>query len=114
MLETNKIYCIDCMEGMKQLPDESVDAIVTDPPYDLVQMTKRYGKENSKPCGKGTDGRFRRLTRGFMGKTWDGTGIACRIESLQFIGFEINKEYCNIAEERIKDHLKQKKLFEIT
>ena len=38
----------DCREAMKALPDVSVDAIVTDPPYEL----------------------------GFMGKGWDKTGVA--------------------------------------
>ena len=33
MLERNKIYCIDVMEGLKQLDDESVDLIITSPPY---------------------------------------------------------------------------------
>ena len=35
MLELNKIYCMDCLEGMKQLEDNSIDLIVTDPPYNL-------------------------------------------------------------------------------
>ena len=48
MLELNKIYCWDCLEIMKLLPENSVDSIVTDPPYEL----------------------------GFMGKSWDNTGIA--------------------------------------
>lgn len=42
MLETNKIYCIDCLEGMKKLPDESVDSIVTDPPYGLKFMGHKW------------------------------------------------------------------------
>ena len=45
-----KIYLIlgDCLEKLKELPENSVDSIVTDPPYEL----------------------------GFMGKSWDNTGIA--------------------------------------
>jgi len=35
MLELNKIYCMDCIEGLKQIPDNSVDLIVTDPPYNF-------------------------------------------------------------------------------
>lgn len=31
----NKITCGDCYELIKNLPDKSVDLIVTDPPYDL-------------------------------------------------------------------------------
>lgn len=30
-LELNKIYNEDCLEGMKKIPDNSIDLIVTDP-----------------------------------------------------------------------------------
>ncbi|TSC93116.1 MAG: putative Modification methylase BamHII (N-4 cytosine-specific methyltransferase BamHII) (M.BamHII) [Candidatus Berkelbacteria bacterium Athens1014_28] len=33
----NTIQCIDCVEGMKKLPDESIDFVVTSPPYDSVR-----------------------------------------------------------------------------
>ena len=32
-MELDKIYNLDCLEGMKQIPDHSVDAIIADPPY---------------------------------------------------------------------------------
>ena len=35
MLEINKIYNIDCMEGIKLLDDKSIDLVVIDPPYKL-------------------------------------------------------------------------------
>ena len=35
MLEINKIYNEDCLEGMKRIPDKSIDLIVTDPPYNI-------------------------------------------------------------------------------
>lgn len=34
-MELNKIYNLDCMVGLKQLDDNSVDLIVTSPPYNL-------------------------------------------------------------------------------
>jgi DNA modification methylase len=34
-MEINKIYLGDCIELMKQIPDESVDIILTDPPYNI-------------------------------------------------------------------------------
>jgi len=37
MLELDKIYNMDCIEGMKQLDDNSIDLIVTDPPYGITQ-----------------------------------------------------------------------------
>jgi DNA modification methylase len=43
-----RVFAGDCREALKHLPDNSVDSVVTDPPYEL----------------------------GFMGKSWDSTGIA--------------------------------------
>jgi len=31
----NKIHCADCLEFMKEIPDKSIDLILTDPPYGL-------------------------------------------------------------------------------
>lgn len=42
------LYHGDCLDVLRDLPDASVDAVVTDPPYEL----------------------------GFLGKRWDGTGAA--------------------------------------
>ena len=33
MLELDKIYCCDVLEGLKQLDDNSIDLIITSPPY---------------------------------------------------------------------------------
>ena len=33
MLELNRIYNMDCLEGLKLIPDKSIDLVVTDPPY---------------------------------------------------------------------------------
>lgn len=33
----NRIQNIDCVEGMKQLPDNSIDLVVTSPPYDEIR-----------------------------------------------------------------------------
>jgi len=45
----------DCIEEMKKMPENSVDSIITDPPYEL----------------------------GFMGKSWDNTGIANDVKMWQ-------------------------------
>jgi len=37
MLELNKIYLQDCLEGMKELDDNSIDLVVTSPPYDNLR-----------------------------------------------------------------------------
>lgn len=35
MLELNKIYNMDCLDGLRQIPSEYVDCIITDPPYGI-------------------------------------------------------------------------------
>ena len=47
-----KLILGDCLVELKNLPDNSIDACITDPPYEL----------------------------GFMGKAWDSTGVAYRID----------------------------------
>lgn len=42
MLELNKIYNIDCIQGMKLLPDNSIDLVVTSPPYDQIRDYKGF------------------------------------------------------------------------
>ena len=44
MLEINKIYCGDCLELMKQIPDGSIDCVITDPPYGI----NKEGVENDE------------------------------------------------------------------
>lgn len=41
MLRLNKIYCVDCLEGMKHLDDKSVDIVITDSPYNINLTPKR-------------------------------------------------------------------------
>ena len=41
-MELNKIYCEDCLQTMKRMPDNFVDSIVTDPPYGLKFMGKKW------------------------------------------------------------------------
>ena len=52
MSSMNKIIQGDCLDKLKELEDNSIDSIVTDPPYEL----------------------------GFMGKSWDSTGIANNVD----------------------------------
>lgn len=41
-MELNKIYCGDCLEVMKDIPDKSVDMVLTSPPYDNLRDYKGY------------------------------------------------------------------------
>lgn len=35
MLELNKLYNMDCMQGMKEFPDGFFDLAIVDPPYGI-------------------------------------------------------------------------------
>ena len=45
VIDNQRIICGDVLEKMKLLENESVDLIVTDPPYNL---NKDYGKSQDK------------------------------------------------------------------
>lgn len=59
----------DNREVMRALADNSIDAIVTDPPYALVSIVKRFGGKNAAPARDGDV--YMRSSAGFMGKQWD-------------------------------------------
>ena len=59
----------DSREVLKGLADCSIDSVVTDPPYALVSIVKRFGGPNAAPA-KGNDA-YMRASAGFMGANWD-------------------------------------------
>ena len=48
MESINKIYNMDCIEGMRQMPDKSVDLVVTDPPYLIETSGAGIYKQDDK------------------------------------------------------------------
>ena len=70
----------DCLQTLKTLPDKSVDAIFTDPPYHLTSIVERFGGDDAAPAQFGDDGAFARASRGFMGQQWDGGDIAFNVD----------------------------------
>ncbi len=75
------LHAGDCLEVLDTLPESSVDAVITDPPYHYDTIVARFGKEGSAPAKHGTDGVFSRASAGFMGKDWDGGDVAFRPET---------------------------------
>ena len=64
----------DCIEHLKTIEDNYFDSVVTDPPYHLTSIAKRF--TNSTEAKYGKDGSFQRLSKGFVGHEWDGGDIA--------------------------------------
>lgn len=52
MLEFNKIYCMDCFEGLKQIDDNSINAIITDPPYYIQALKEDLKVESLRKSSK--------------------------------------------------------------
>lgn len=72
------IHVGDVLAALKVLPDASVHAVCTDPPYHLTSIQKRFAKPGQKPTRSGKTGAYARASAGFMGKAWDGGDIAFR------------------------------------
>ncbi len=53
----NSIVCCDCIEGLKELPDNYVDLVITDPPYAISQKGKKISRKslNSKSWKRNSD-----------------------------------------------------------
>ena len=47
-----KLYCDDCLNIMKQIENESIDLIVTDPPYLIKYKTNRRKNKNHDFCSE--------------------------------------------------------------
>lgn len=42
MLELDKLYNLDCIEGMKEFPDKYFDLAIVDVPYGINTVKKAY------------------------------------------------------------------------
>lgn len=76
-----RILTGDCRESMAAMDADSVDSCVTDPPYHLTSIVKRFGAENAAPAKVGKTGAYARASKGFMGQTWDGGDVAFQPET---------------------------------
>lgn len=70
------IHIGDCLEVMRTLDANSVDAIVTDPPYHLT--TGKKGGTGAASDNPNSPAGRARIGTGFMGMAWDGGDIAMR------------------------------------
>lgn len=70
----------DCTAELQKLGSNSIDSCVTDPPYHLTSVVKRFGAHGSAPV-KAVGSVYARSARGFMGKRWDGGDVSFRPEA---------------------------------
>lgn len=48
MKELNMLYNMDCLEGLKEIQDNSIDLIITDPPYEIATNGGGIYKQDDK------------------------------------------------------------------
>ena len=130
----------DCLDLIRKLENESVDCILTDPPYFLVVthndsylsnvikgvksfnvFSKRELYLNDGKCHP-TQKPLELMERFILDATKEKdvvmdcfmgsgtTGVACKRNNRRFIGFEISEEYFEIAKERINKQRKELKI----
>lgn len=130
MLEVNKVHNMDCFEGIKQLDDQSVDMVITSPPYWALRdygIDKQFGLQPTfKKYVEQLLNLFDEIKRVLkdsgtawinLGDTYYGggtTAIACLKNNRRFIGFELNPEYAKICMDRVKPLMSQTKLTEVS
>jgi site-specific DNA-methyltransferase (adenine-specific)/modification methylase len=109
----NKIICGDCIEVMKEIPDNSIDLVIIDPPYNISQDKKQinrysldykgfkrdssikldfgeWDKKTDEDFEKFTEDYFKELVRVMKNKSW---GYIC-----------FSKERVGILERLIKKY----------
>ena len=110
-IEKDKIYNCDCLEGMKHIPNASIDLIVTDPPYELETQGggifdakgayKAYGGHNPRKVMKN----IANITDGFDNAVLDE---CCRVmkkiniyiwcsqkQIMKYLDYFVTKKGCN-------------------
>lgn len=75
------LFCGDCVQVLKTMPENYFDSCVTDPPYHLTSIVERFGAEDAAPAKVGATGAYERASRGFMNQTWDGGDVAFKVET---------------------------------
>src|ERR1700720_392529 len=67
----------DCRDVLRGMADNSIDSVVCDPPYALVSIGKRFGKDGASPAkSNGATSVYARASKGFMGCNWDHGQVA--------------------------------------
>lgn len=71
----------DNRASLRALSECSVPAILTDLPYEIASIAKRFGSKQAAPARtEGNDGAFNRLSRNFLGAAWDAQGISYDVD----------------------------------
>jgi len=90
MLELNKIYCGDCLDLMREMPDKCIDLTVTSPPYNCGKGYLSYDDEIAWP-------NYYRFINSFLDEAYriskDGGTIAIVVPPT--IKWQYKHKFCN-------------------
>lgn len=75
------LFHADCRDALAALPPDSIDSVVTDPPYHIKSIAKRFGSPTAVQAQHYNDGAYNRLSTRFIGTEWDGGDVAFRPET---------------------------------
>ena len=76
------LHCGDMAVVLATLNENSIDSCVTDPPYHLQSIHKRFAaKGRDETSERYAAGPYGRTAKGFMGKQWDGGDVAFQVET---------------------------------
>ena len=46
VIPLNTIHCMDCLQGLREIPDKSIDLVITDPPYGIGEAAGKNKNRN--------------------------------------------------------------------
>ena len=106
--DLDNIYCEDCYEAIKSIPDKSVDLVIIDPPYEFCQGGKghsdlgdRKQKQKNEMYSLDTDITKRKIGTGYS------SGGGCFGTKKRNYHSEINETDVTLARKKYLDYLNE-------
>ena len=106
--ELDNIYCEDCYEAIKKIPDKSIDLVIIDPPYEFCQGGKghsdlgdRKQKQKNEMYSLDTDITKRKIGTGYS------SGGGCFGTKKRNYHSEINETDVTLARKKYLDYLNE-------
>lgn len=101
-METNKLFNMDCIEGINSLPDGVIDCCITDPPYGIAfQSARRSDKSKWKPKILNDEAPFIDWVEPMFKKMKEGGRLICFyrwdvqdefLEEIVRVGFDVKSQ----------------------
>lgn len=99
-MDFDYIECGDCLELMKQIPNESIDLIVTDPPYLMSYKTNRRKNKDHKFCTEIAGDNDSQLIADYIKECYrimkndTAMYMFCNANKVEFFKHELEKYFC--------------------